>query len=134
MFKICVFVSWGWIHLALQPNLSSTLYLNIKFILDSKYFQIILKKQTSFLQCKRPHSIDCPNPPVSSCLLLTDHRPPRRRHPSRWLHMIKYKILEDVPCIWGSKMLFIPHFYLLFMNTYLGPNQSLRHHLCFSFI
>ena len=49
MFKICVFVSWGWIHLALQPNLSSTLYLNIKFILDSKYFQIILKKMKLFI-------------------------------------------------------------------------------------
>ena len=32
--------------------------------------------------------------------------------------MTKYKIPEDVPNARGSKMLFIPHFYSLSMNTY----------------
>ena len=42
-------------------------------------------------------------------------------------NMTKYKIQEHVPNTSGNKMLFIPHFYSLLMNTStLGQNQSLK--------
>ena len=63
----------------LQPSLilSSTLYSNIKFILDRKYFQII-KKMKIFFFSIRESTFGYPPPPVHSCLLLAD-RPPTLR-------------------------------------------------------
>ena len=61
--------------------LPCTLYLNVKFILDQKYFPIIIKKwKYIFFQWGHPHLAD-PLPPVRCCILLPEPPHPRCRHP-----------------------------------------------------
>ena len=76
MYKRCVCVWWG-IDTPLQSSLilSSGLYLNIKFILVSKYFQIIKKMKITFFQCGHPNLADPHPSSVRSCLLLADPFP-----------------------------------------------------------
>ena len=61
--------------------LPCTLYLNIKFILDQKYFLIIIKKwKYFFFQWSHPHLAE-PLPPVRYCILLPEPLHPRCGHP-----------------------------------------------------
>ena len=80
---VCVCVKGGGDGYTLQSSLilSSGLYLNIKFILVGKYFQIIKKMKMTFFQCGHPNLADPHPSSVRSCLLLADPFPPRCGHP-----------------------------------------------------
>ena len=74
---ICVCVCGRGMDKTSSLILSSTVYSDIKFILEREDFQIITQKMTIlfFFQCRHPHLAD-PPPPVHSCLFLADPPPP----------------------------------------------------------